>query len=647
MGEPHEKKKICIGLLAHVDAGKTTLSERILYQAQTIRRLGRVDKQTAFLDSDPLERQRGITIFSAQAPFVHNNVAFTLLDTPGHVDFSSEMERVLSVLDCAVLVVSAVEGVQAHTETIWRLLCAHRVPVFFFINKVDLDTADPAAVLQEISARLTPDVCNLSDGFTTQAIEQIAEADDDLLSAYFETGYDPARWQSAARQLVQNRRLFPCYLGSAQDGAGVTALLDGLSQFSSSRYFEKDGPLQARVFRISHDDRGVRWAHLRLFSGCLTAKQSIGDEKIHELRRFTGEKSVSVPLAAAGEVCAVSGLSSLRPGDGIGLPAAAPPQMQPALSAEILYPSSVSPQRVLSAFRQLEEEDPLLHIAFEADTNQLRLQVMGKIQLEVLSALIPQRFGFSVTFGPCRVLYQETIAAPVCGFGHFEPLRHYAEVHFRLAPGPRGSGLVFQSALSTDVLPAQFQNLIRTHVFETTHPGLLTGSPVTDLSITLTNGRAHEKHTEGGDFRQAVCRAIRQGLEQAQNVLLEPYYAFTLTVPERTVGRALTDLQRKNASFGAPQLSQGRSTLAGRAPAACMMEYAAEVASYTKGEGVLQLRFDGYDVCHNTEQVIQAIGYNKVEDRAHPSSSVFCSHGAGYPVPWQEVRQHLHCPVVE
>ena len=632
---------ITLGFLAHVDAGKTTLCERILYQAGALRRLGRVDAQSAFLDSDPLERQRGITIFASEAGFVHRDTSFTLLDTPGHVDFSSEMERVLSVLDCAVVVVSAVEGIQPHTETIWQLLSDHNIPTFFFLNKTDRPGAAPAGVLASLTARGSPAVCDLAHGFSTDAVERIAESDDDLLAHYFEEGYQPSLWLPAARRLIAFRRLFPCFCGSALSGQGVEALMDALSSLLAPPPV-LEGPLQARAFRVRYDAKGVRWVHLRILQGTLAPKQAVGREKVHELRVFQGDRSQPASLAKAGEVCAVSGLS-LRAGGAIGLPGLPQPRLQPALSAEVLYPDDVAPQRVATAFGQLEEEDPLLRVAFDDQTHRLHIQLMGKIQLEVLSAQVPQRFGFPVSFGPCRIVYRETIAKPVCGYGHFEPLRHYAEVHFQLAPAPRGSGLSFDSVVSTDTLPLQFQRLIRTHVFEAPHPGVLTGAALTDVRITLTNGRAHEKHTEGGDFRQAVCRAIRQGLEQAESLLLEPYYAFTLALPLACVGHALSDLQRRHARFDAPQPQNDRCLITGRGPAACLMDYAADVAAYSKGEGALMLRFDGYDLCHNPEAVIQASGYDRRADSRHPSSSVFCSHGAGYSVPWDEVASHLHC----
>lgn len=635
---------ITLGILAHVDAGKTTLCERILFQTHAIRQCGRVDLRTAHLDSAPLERERGITLFASEAPFLVDGVPFTLLDTPGHIDFSSEMERVLSVLDAAVLVVSAVEGIQAHTETIWQLLRDHGVPVFFFLNKVDRDTADAAAVLAQLRARFSSAVCELTDGFTLPAIECIAEQDDDLLASYLDQGYQPARWQAAARTLVAQRRLFPCYVGSALEGRGVDALLSGLSTLLTPPAVSDEAPLQARVYRISHDAKGTRWTHLRVRQGCLAARQAIGADKVHELRVFNGEKSSAVPKVHAGQVCAASGLA-LAAGDGIGLPALGRPGLQPTLTAEVLIPPGVSPQQMLAAFGQLEEEDPLLQLSYEPETHQLQIRLMGKIQLEVLAAAVPARFGFPVSFGPCRILYQETIAAPVTGYGHFEPLRHYAEVHLRMDPAPRGSGLSFVSALSTDVLAQPYQNLIRAHLFEAAHPGLLTGAPLTDVRFTLTAGRAHEKHTEGGDFRQATGRAVRQGLEQAHNVLLEPFYAFTLSLPASCVGRALSDLQRMSATFGAPQPEGAVSVVSGRAPAACLMDYAAQIAAYTKGRGVLQLRHDGYDLCHDPASVIRAADYQKNADSAHPSSSVFCAHGAGFSVPWQKVPRYLHCPV--
>ncbi len=636
---------ITLGFLAHVDAGKTTLCERILYQAGALRRLGRVDAQSAFLDSDPLERQRGITIFASEAGFVHRDTSFTLLDTPGHVDFSSEMERVLSVLDCAVVVVSAVEGIQPHTETIWQLLSDHNIPTFFFLNKTDRPGADPAGVLASLKARFSPAVCDLAHGFSTDAVERIAESDDDLLAHYFEEGYQPSLWLPAARRLIAFRRLFPCFCGSALSGQGVEALMDALSSLLAPPPV-LEGPLQARAFRVRYDAKGVRWVHLRILQGTLAPKQAVGREKVHELRVFQGDRSQPASLAKAGEVCAVSGLS-LRAGGAIGLPGLPQPRLQPALSAEVLYPDDVAPQRVATAFGQLEEEDPLLRVAFDDQTHRLHIQLMGKIQLEVLSAQVPQRFGFPVSFGPCRIVYRETIAKPVCGYGHFEPLRHYAEVHLRLEPGQRGSGITFSSDCPTDLLGKNWQNLIRTHVFEKKHKGILTGSELCDVHITLLNGRAHIKHTEGGDFREATYRAIRQGLEQLAAaggcVLLEPYYSFEAAVQPEQLGRLMADLQRMECSFEPPVTEEDGVLLCGRGPAQALSGYGLEFISYTRGKGILSLSFDGYEPCAHPQQVIEEIGYDAKHDLQNPSFSVFCSHGAGFPVPWQEVPAYIHC----
>ncbi len=632
-----------IGILAHVDAGKTTLSEQILYHTHSIRTRGRVDHQDAFLDSSRLERDRGITIFSNQAVFRYNDSTYYLVDTPGHVDFSAEMERTLSILDCAIVVVSCVEGVQGHTETIWGLLRRYGVPTVFFLNKADRAGAEPNRVLRELQSKFSANICDFSAGFSTAVIEQIAELDEKLLEQYLNSGYDADLWQEGTQSLVQSEKLFPCFCGSALNDSGVDSFLQGLDLLIKTNY-DASAPFAARVYKIRHDAQGSRVAHLKITGGALSVKDAVDGEKINEIRVYNGARYVPAQQAQAGELCAVTGLSGVRAGDNIGESAAHSGCVtKPMLMAKVNFDPSLSARTVLGYFRILEDEDPTLGATWEEALQEIHVHIMGVIQLEVLAEVVKEQFGVAVTFGDCEILYQETIRGSVIGYGHFEPLKHYAEVHLRLSAGERGSGLTFASECSTDILDLSWQRLIHTHVFEFQHKGILTGSPLTDVKITLLTGRAHEKHTEGGDFREATYRAIRQGLEQAENVLLEPFYKFSVQVDSEQMGRVIADVQRMHGSFDPPELADGRAVLHGRAPVACIMNYGRELVTFTKGKGSISLQFDGYEPCHNSGEVIERIAYDKIRDTANTSDSVFCSHGSGFNVKWNEVKNYVHC----
>ncbi|MGI5904789.1 MAG: GTP-binding protein [Candidatus Pararuminococcus gallinarum] len=640
--------KKAIGIFAHVDAGKTTFSEQLLYHTHAIRTLGRVDHQNAFLDSHPLERERGITIFSGMASFSLEGEEYILVDTPGHADFSAEMERVLGVLDYAILIVSCAEGIQAHTETIWRLLRAKGIPTFLFLNKIDRPGADPVGVLQKLQEKFSPYVKSF-DGefngvrFSGELCEDIAAQDDDLLALYLEGGYDERAWLSAARRLIQEERLFPCFSGSALQGTGIGEILSALHALTQVE-FDLDAPLSGHIYQIRHDAKGNRLAFLRLRSGILRVKDEILGEKVNEIRRYQGAKYESVDSAQAGDIVAVTGLQHSQAGQGFGGKEDLSPGLcAPLFSSQVLFPATVPAPEAVSIFSQLADEDPSLHTQWNPKLGELRIQVMGKVQLEVLKSLAAQRYGLKVEFGPGQILYKETIAAPVMGYGHFEPLRHYAEVHLRLSPGKPGSGVTFESRCSTDVLDQNWQRLIRTHVLEKEHLGVLTGAPLTDVVITLVTGRAHLKHTEGGDFREATYRAIRQGLMSGESVLLEPILSFVIEVDSGDLGRVLFDIQRMQGEAEPPQSVGERMEVRGRAPAACMADYPQTLISATRGTGRISLRFEGYAPCHNAQEVIEAKGYDPERDVENTPDSVFCSHGAGYPVKWDQVPSHIHC----
>ena len=639
--------KLVVGILAHVDAGKTTLSEGLLYTCGRLKKLGRVDHQDAFLDTDPMERARGITIFSKQAVLPVDGAELTLLDTPGHADFSSEMERTLQVVDCAILVISGTDGVQGHTHTLWRLLERYGVPTFLFVNKMDLAGADKAALLAGLKAGLDEGCVD----FTAPAAERdeaAALCGEDALERYLEDG---ALDGDTLTALIARRRLFPCWFGSALKLEGVAEFLQGLVAYAPRPRYGPD--FAARVFKISRDNQGNRLTWMKLTGGALRVKEALSGpgwtEKADQLRVYSGSRFQTVDEAQAGSVVAVTGLSRTAAGEGLGAEAEAlPPALEPVLTYQVLLPEGQDPHAALGKLRLLEEEDPQLHLVWNERLREIHIQLMGEVQLEILQALAAQRFGLAITFGPGGIVYRETIAAPVEGVGHYEPLRHYAEVHLLLEPLPRGSGLELAAACPQDMLDGNWQRLVLTHLAEKPHLGVLTGSPITDVRITLVAGRAHLKHTEGGDFRQATYRAVRQGLMMADQIhktqLLEPWYAFRLELPSDNVGRAMNDIQNMGGSFEPPETGADGDTtlLTGTAPASTMRSYPMEVVGYTRGRGHLTLTLDGYRPCHNAAEVIEAAGYEPEHDLDNPADSVFCAHGAGFVVPWEQVRSHMH-----
>ncbi len=638
-------KQLTIGILAHVDAGKTTLSEALLYLSGQTRKLGRVDHGDAFLDTGAQERERGITIFSKQARLTWGDMSLTLLDTPGHADFSAEMERTLQVLDYALLVVSGPDGVRGRTETLWKLLARQNVPVFLFINKMDLPGADRGAVLSQLRARL-------GEGFVDfgaardELLENAALCDDALLERYLD-GVPVTDADLSA--CIVRRELFPCLFGAALKLTGVEALLDALARYC----LEPDWPraFGARVFKVSRDEKGERLTWLKVTGGTLKARAALSggqgdgrwEEKANQLRLYSGGKFRVLDEAAAGTVCAVTGLTHTRPGEGLGAEGAGgAPLLEPVLRFQVIPGPGVEARELLRALRQLEEEDPTLRVLWNGAAGEIHIRLMGEIQRDVLSRVLLDRFGLAASFGPGSILYRETIAAPAEGVGHFEPLRHYAEVHLLLEPLARGAGLEFATACPEDVLDRNWQRLILTHLAEKTHVGVLTGSPVTDLRITLLTGRAHLKHTEGGDFRQATYRAVRQGLRQAESVLLEPWYSLVLEVPAECLGRAMADVRRMGGRFGPAENCGDRAVLRGSVPASELGDYHVQVAAYTKGQGRLSCSLQGYEPCHNAQEVMARIGYDPDRDEDNPCGSVFCAHGGGFSVPWDQVREHMH-----
>ena len=633
--------KLVIGILAHVDAGKTTLSEGLLYTCGRLKKLGRVDHKDAFLDTDPMERERGITIFSKQAVLPLEGAEITLLDTPGHADFSAEMERTLQVLDCAILVISGTDGVQGHTHTLWKLLERYGVPTFLFINKMDLAGADRDALLSELKSRLDEGCVDFAAP-AEQIQEQAAVCDEDALERYLEDG---ALDDGALTALIARRKLFPCWFGSALKLEGVAEFLQGLEHYAPRPRYGPD--FAARVFKISRDSQGARLTWMKITGGSLKVKALLSgpgwEEKVDQLRIYSGAKFQAVDEAAAGTVCAVTGLSATAAGEGLGAEAEAlPPALEPVLTYQVVLPAGQDPHTALQKLRQLEEEDPQLHLVWNERLGELHVQLMGEVQLEILQRLIAERFGMEVSFGQGGIVYRETIAGAVEGVGHYEPLRHYAEVHLLMEPLPRGSGLVLTSACPQDMLDINWQRLVLTHLAERSHPGVLTGSPITDMRITLVAGRAHLKHTEGGDFRQATYRAVRQGLMEAESILLEPWYNFRLEVPAEQVGRALSDLQRMHGRVEPPETAGDMAVLTGSAPVEQLRDYGREVAAYTRGRGRLSCTSGGYAPCHNQDEVVAAMGYDPERDVENPPGSVFCAHGAGYNVKWDEVKAHAH-----
>lgn len=650
-------RKLATGILAHVDAGKTTLSEALLYFGGSIRKPGRVDKGDAFLDTYGQERERGITIFSKEARISYKALQLTLLDTPGHVDFSAEMERTLQVLDMAILVISASAGVQGHTRTLWRLLNRYGVPIFVFVNKMDQPDTDRETILEKLKADLSEYCIDFTDQETEEFFENIAVSDEGALNEFLTTD---RICDETIQKLIRERKIFPCFFGSALKLTGVEELLNGLLRYTGGTVYPAG--FGARIFKITRDAQGNRLTHMKITGGSLKARDELSGmgeasfqsggqirrrepwtEKINQIRLYSGEKFETHAEVTAGEICAVTGLTKTRAGEGLGFErGTVRPELSPILSYSVLLPDGMDAAVMLQKLRQLEEEEPQLHIVWDERNKEIKAQIMGQVQTEVYRNLIRERFNVDVDFGTGSIVYKETIANTVEGVGHFEPLRHYAEVHLLLEPGLPGSGLRISSDCREDLLDLNWQRLVLTHLEEKEHPGVLAGAPITDMKITLKAGRAHLKHTEGGDFRQATYRALRQGLMQAENVLLEPYYDFRLEVPDSAVGRAMSDLDKMRGNFSLQQSGTGTAVLEGMAPMALLQDYQKEVVSYTKGAGQLHLSLKGYFPCHNTEEVLENAGYDPERDVENPSSSVFCAHGAGFLVAWDEAPSYMH-----
>ncbi len=638
-------KKIVIGILAHVDSGKTTLSEALLYQSGNISRLGRVDHRNSFLDTFSLERNRGITIFSKQAVLKYKDTEFTLLDTPGHVDFSAETERTLQVLDYAVLVISATDGIQSHTQTLWKLLAKYNVPCFIFINKMDLDGADREQVVSELKTKFSDGCVDFDRNNTSEFYENIALCDEKLLNQYYES---ETIKKDDIITCIKNRKIFPCRFGSALRLEGVVEFLECLYSYTETpKYSSK---FAGKVYKIS-EDKGQRLTFLKITGGSLKVKEILKSdknehsEKVNQIRIYSGDKFSTVDKAAAGTVCAVTGITFAGPGDGLGTEEnTGLPVLEPVLTYRLELPDNINAHTALEKMKILEAEDPQLKVVWNERPGEIQVQLMGDVQLEVLQSIIAERFGINVFFGKGNIIYKETIEDTVEGVGHFEPLRHYAEVHLLLKPAKRDSGIVFKSNCKEDLLDKNWQRLILTHLYEKTHIGVLTGSPITDMEITLVSGKAHAKHTEGGDFRQATYRAVRHGMRCAKSVLLEPVYEFTLEVPTENIGRAMTDIQRMHGNFSTPETTGDCSVISGTAPVSTMYDYSREVIQYTHGKGKLICTLKGYEPCHNADEVIENIGYDCDSDTDNSCDSVFCSHGAGYTVKWNEVKSHMHLP---
>nr|WP_312290756.1 TetM/TetW/TetO/TetS family tetracycline resistance ribosomal protection protein [Clostridium chromiireducens] len=674
--------KKTIGVLAHVDAGKTTFSEQVLYHTNSIRNRGRVDHKDSFLDSHNIEKQRGITVFSDQGVFEYNNSRYYLVDTPGHIDFSTEMERAIAIMDYAIIIISSVEGVQGHTKTVWNLLRKYNVPTIFFINKLDRVGADKDRVIKEIKKDLTYDVfyfdSNLNDNnekslintdkfnFGEELVEFISEYDDLLLEKYLEGNYDYELWYTTLKNLIKECKVYPCFGGSALQDKGIKEFLMDLDKLTVTNYKENE-KFSGRVYKIRYDDSGNRITFIKALTGTLKVKDEVTyggeiqeelssdgktkfnyineiNDKINSIRIYNGSKFKTVDSVNAGDLFAVSGISKAIAGDGIGeLKERINYKMVPTLMSKVIFDKSCNVREVLGYFRILEAEDPALNIIWNEVLQEIHVHVMGKIQLEVLKEVVDERFDLKIEFGPCQILYKETISEETIGRGHFEPLRHYSEVHLKLEPLPRGAGIVFENKCHSDDLTFGNQNLVRTHIFERDHHGLLTGSPITDLKLTLLTGRAHNKHTCGGDFREATFRALRQGLEKVENILLEPYYKFTIEVSSEFIGRVLSDIQKLYGTFDPVEIHEDKVIINGRGPVATFMDYSMEVIAFTKGKGSISLIFDGYDRCHNSKEVIEGTGYNKNADIEYTSTSIFCSHGQGYLVPWDRADDEMHC----
>ncbi|WP_291651221.1 TetM/TetW/TetO/TetS family tetracycline resistance ribosomal protection protein [Clostridium sp.] len=649
--------KKTIGVLAHVDAGKTTFSEQVLYHTKSIRNRGRVDHKNSFLDTHDIEKERGITIFSEQATFQIGSSAYYLIDTPGHIDFSTEMERALSILDYAILLISGVEGIQGHTETIWNLLRKYNIPTFIFINKMDRTGADLESVLEEINENLSNDICHIDSihGMSEELIEFISERNEDLLERYFNGKYEEEIWINELKKLIKENKVFPCLSGSALQDEGIDNFLNIFNELTYTNYDEEE-EFAGRVHKIRYDNNGTRITFIKAISGSLKVRDEITygvldeeiTEKISSIRLYNSNKFTTVEKVSAGDIFAVTGITKAMPGEGIGKNRENIQfNMIPTLMSKVIIDKSYNVKEVLGYFRILENEDPALNVIWNETHQEIQVSIMGKIQLEVLKEVALNRFNLKVEFGPCEIMYKETIDNKTYGYGHFEPLKHYAEVHLKIEPNKRGEGITFENKCHADDLTTGNQNLIKTHIFERNHHGLLTASPITDIKITLLTGRAHNKHTEGGDFREATFRAIRQGLEKANNILLEPFYKFKIDVELDYMGKVISDIQRLNGEFDPPETRLNKVSITGRGPVSTFMDYSSEILTFTKGKGSVSLIFEGYDVCHNTEEAINKIGYDKNADIEYSSSSIFCSKGQGFVVPWDKVEEYIHCEVKE
>ncbi|MFD2046509.1 GTP-binding protein [Ornithinibacillus salinisoli] len=648
--------KKTIGVLAHVDAGKTTFSEQLLYHTKAIRNRGRVDHKDTFLDSHQIERDRGITVFADQAIFPYNDSIYYLIDTPGHVDFSPEMERAIQVMDYAIIIISAVEGVEGHTETVWQLLRKHQVPTFIFINKTDREGANVEKVIDEIRANLTKDVVDISTSLSMrdmnqELIEFIAERDEVLFDTFMDRGYDADRWFSSCKQLIKENQIYACSHGSALKDIGIQDFIEKIDQLTDTSYTsERD--FAGRVYKIRYDDNGNRVTFLKVLQGTLQVRDQVEYgpeggriiEKITQLRNYNGNHYRTVEQVSAGELVGVVGLSHAVIGEGLGTYIHHVSfEIVPTLKSKVIFDTAISNKEMLQCFRKLDAEDPSLQVVWDEHFQEIYIHVMGMIQLEVLKKLVKERFHYDIGLEEPKILYKETIESTVVGYGHFEPLKHYAEVHLKIEPAPRNSGIVFTNNCHTNDLSIGNQHLIQRHLFERDHHGILSGSALTDVRITLLTGRGHHKHTSGGDFREATFRALRQGLEKANNMLLEPYYQFNIKVGQDEVGRVLSDIQQAHGSFEPPKTTGDKVTIIGKVPVINFMNYQVDLASFTHGKGMISLRFSGYDYCHNTEEVLQQIGYQKDADPLYVSSSIFCARGQGYTVPWDQVEKLMHC----
>ena len=644
-----------IGLFAHVDAGKTTLAEQILYHTESIKNLGRVDHKDSFLDNNDIEKNRGITIFSDQAVFKYKSSTYYLVDTPGHADFSSEMERTIEIMDYAIVIISAIEGIQAQTEIVWELLKKHRMPIFFFINKVDRAGANVEGILKDIRVNLTEDVCFISesiqlDKISKEIMEFAAERSDKLLEKYIEEDFTNQLWLDSIRDMIFKNKLFPCMSGSALQDKGIDDFLEKLDVLTFTKYNDRE-KFQGIVYKIRHDKQKNKITYIKILEGTLKVRDEIAVntsqdyyEKVTQIRICNGDKFKTVDEASAGELAAVSGLSNSIVGCGLGnCHRKVNYEMVPALKSRVIFDKSLNEKDVLACFKVLEEEDPALKVSWNEKLGEIQVNIMGTIQLEVLKELVKERFDLPVDFGPCEILYKETIVETSYGCGHFEPLRHYAEVHLKLEPGERSSGISFYNECTTDDLDINYQKLIGKHIYERDHHGILTGFPITDIKITLITGRSHVKHTCGGDFREATFRALRQGLEGVKNILLEPYYRFKIKVSSEYMGRILSDIQKLKGSFENPNNLNSEVIITGRGPVSTFMNYAVEFTSFTKGRGKINFVLDGYDICHNEEEVIENVGYDKNADVDYTSTSVFCSKGQAFLVSGEEAERYMHC----